>query len=160
MSSARYPQEPDRPEAEMSFRGESPPPVEDRFRNTGKALVQVRQALGLSQTAVARRAGVTKSQLSKYESGREKPRLTSLNRILAALDLSPALFFYVVYVFDCLEGALGRDERSVLLAPLSPLAPDSSFLARLFARLLDDYLSSLVVQPTPGLHEEAPPQSK
>ncbi len=54
------------------------------FDHLGKALSLLRSLRGMSQGRVARSAGLGKSQLSKYESGRELPKLDSLARILGA----------------------------------------------------------------------------
>ncbi len=66
------------------------------FQGLGPALKMIREKTGLSAAAVATRAGVGKSQLSKYEKGRETPRLESLARILAVLGVEPLAYFYLV----------------------------------------------------------------
>ncbi|HVT16653.1 MAG TPA: helix-turn-helix transcriptional regulator [Thermoanaerobaculia bacterium] len=76
------------------------------FENVGRALSLVRELRGLSQTEVARAAGAGKSQISKYERGRELPRLDSLARILAVLHIGYGPFFVIVRQLD--------DARSVL----------------------------------------------
>jgi len=58
-------------------------------------LRRTRQRLGISQAELARRAGVTRSVLSVYETGRREPGTETLARILAAagfrLDIRPSL---------------------------------------------------------------------
>lgn len=58
-------------------------------------LVRAREAAGLSQAELARRAGVSRSVLSVYESGKREPSSEALARILAAagfqLGLRPAV---------------------------------------------------------------------
>jgi len=58
-------------------------------------LGQARRRAGLSQAELARRAGVSRSVLSVYESGRREPSSEALARILAAagfrLGLRPAV---------------------------------------------------------------------
>jgi len=58
-------------------------------------LRQARARAGLSQSELARRAGVSRSVLSVYESGRREPSSEALARILAAagyeLGLRPAV---------------------------------------------------------------------
>ena len=58
-------------------------------------LYQARQRAGLSQAELARRAQVSRSVLSVYESGRREPSSEALARILAAagfrLGLRPAV---------------------------------------------------------------------
>ena len=47
------------------------------FDNLGRALYLIRDLRGKSQAEVAREAGIGKSQLSKYEGGREFPGVQS-----------------------------------------------------------------------------------
>lgn len=58
-------------------------------------LARAREAAGLSQAELARRAGVSRSVLSVYESGKREPSSEALARILAAagfqLGLRPAV---------------------------------------------------------------------
>src|SRR4051794_30186831 len=72
----------------------------DMFRNLGPALRLMREERGLSQSALARAAGIGKSQLSKYESGRERPKLDSLEKLLTVLSIRVADFFTVVSLID------------------------------------------------------------
>jgi len=72
----------------------------DMFRNLGPALRLMREERGLSQSALARAAGIGKSQLSKYESGRERPKLDSLEKLLTVLAIRVADFFAVVSLID------------------------------------------------------------
>jgi transcriptional regulator with XRE-family HTH domain len=61
----------------------------------GALLREARARAGLTQAELARRAGVSRSVLSVYESGRREPGSEALARILAAagfrLDLRPAV---------------------------------------------------------------------
>lgn len=66
---------------------------QDVFQNLGPTLALCRDFSQLSQAELARKAGIGKGQLSKYESGRELPKLETLARLLAALYLSPSTFF-------------------------------------------------------------------
>jgi transcriptional regulator with XRE-family HTH domain len=70
------------------------------FVNLGPALLRIRELRRKSQTRVARDAQIGKSQLSKYETGKELPRLDSLERILVALDLGYYEFFFVLQQMD------------------------------------------------------------
>jgi transcriptional regulator with XRE-family HTH domain len=70
------------------------------FECLGKALSRVRELRGASQTAVARQAQIGKSQLSKYESGKELPKLESLERVLGALGVGYFEFFRVLDAID------------------------------------------------------------
>jgi transcriptional regulator with XRE-family HTH domain len=71
----------------------------------------------LTQTECARRAGVTKAQLSLYETDRVPPMLDSLDRILRALDVGPGEFFALVAALDRLvvgEESMESIQRGVL----------------------------------------------
>lgn len=65
------------------------------FETLGLTLRIFRELAGWSQAEVARKAQVGKSQLSKYEQGKELPKLESLGRILTALETTPLVVFYV-----------------------------------------------------------------
>jgi transcriptional regulator with XRE-family HTH domain len=108
------------------------------FRNLGKTLVLLRELRGKSQAQVAREAGVGKSQLSKYENGKELPKLDSLARVLEALALNYWSFFYTLALVDEREAAL--DDPEDLAPKLVPLPGEgalehafSSLTANLFA---------------------------
>lgn len=70
------------------------------FDRIGNALELIRQLRGMNQVSLARAAGVGKSQLSKYVNGKEKPKLESLEKLLAVLQVSPLTFFSVVEFLD------------------------------------------------------------
>ena len=70
------------------------------FANLGRALARLRDLRGKTQAAVARAAGIGKSQLSKYESGKELPKMESLERVLAALGFGQLDFFYTLLLID------------------------------------------------------------
>jgi len=79
------------------------------FNNLGESLALLRQIRGLSQAETARRSGIGKSQLSKYENGRELPKLDSLARLLAVLEVSHFDFFYTLHAIDELVSSLGSE---------------------------------------------------
>jgi len=70
------------------------------FLHVGSALSVLRELRGMSQAALARKAGIGKSQLSKYENSKEHPKLDSLEKILHALGGRPLMLFYLVEVLD------------------------------------------------------------
>ena len=70
------------------------------FANLGPAFRRARELRGMSQAEVAREAGTGKSQLSKYEQGKELPKLESLERVLAVLNLGSLDFFYALHLVD------------------------------------------------------------
>jgi transcriptional regulator with XRE-family HTH domain len=92
---------------------------------------------GTITSDLARLAGVGKSQLSKYESGKELPRLDSLARILFALRSSPSTLFYVVDFLNHMNCEEVKRQPLLDLA-VGPLLSDtaheafSSMLAGLF----------------------------
>jgi transcriptional regulator with XRE-family HTH domain len=57
----------------------------------GATLRTLRRARGLSQQALAERAGVTQHHLCHIESGRNLPRLDTIVRIADALDCDATL---------------------------------------------------------------------
>lgn len=86
------------------------------FANLGRALRVARETKGLSQGDLADRAKVGKSKISKYETGKELPKLDSLQRILEVLELEPYQLFYAMY-------RLNQGEESVS-TPLDPMVQD------------------------------------
>lgn len=59
----------------------------------GARIALRRAALGLSQTALAERLGVSFQQLQKYEAGTNRISASRLHRLAAATGASPADFF-------------------------------------------------------------------
>lgn len=70
------------------------------FANLGRTLSLLRELRGKSQARIAREAGIGKSQLSKYENGKELPKLDSLEKVLNALKVGYFEFFYTLYLVD------------------------------------------------------------
>ncbi len=95
------------------------------FGNLGRTLALLRQLRGQSQASLAREAGVGKSQLSKYESGKELPRLDSLEKVLSALRVGYFEFFYSLHVVDERAGSLGSDPEPVITSGPSVLRPST-----------------------------------
>lgn len=60
---------------------------------TGARLRSLRQALGLSQRELARRAGITNANLSMIEQDKVSPALFTLEKILEAMEFDLAGFF-------------------------------------------------------------------
>lgn len=123
----------------------------DMFVNLGRTLGLLRELRGKSQASVAREAGIGKSQLSKYENGKELPKLDSLEKVLNALDVGHFEFFYTLYLLDDRAAELARlgdrgqprdgDERLPPPAPLlkaHPLLSESTDQA--FTRVFSDLL--------------------
>jgi transcriptional regulator with XRE-family HTH domain len=99
-------------------RGVALPPDKSVFANLGRALFLLRDLRGVSQAALAKTAGIGKSQLSKYENGRELPRLDSLEKLLAPLRVGYLEFFYMVATVDLRAKPIG--EAPILEALLAP----------------------------------------
>ncbi len=78
------------------------------FTNLGRTLSLLRELRGKSQARVAREAGIGKSQLSKYENGKELPKLDSLEKVLIVLEVGHFEFFYTLYLVDRRAADLNR----------------------------------------------------
>jgi transcriptional regulator with XRE-family HTH domain len=63
--------------------------------DTGRRLKAVREAHGFSQRELAKRAGITNSNISMIEQGQVSPSVQSLTRILSAFPMTLAEFFAV-----------------------------------------------------------------
>jgi transcriptional regulator with XRE-family HTH domain len=81
------------------------------FLNLGRTLSLLRDLRGLSQAQVAQEAGIGKSQLSKYENGKELPKLDSLEKVLSALSIGHFEFFYTLYLIDQRAAELAASPR-------------------------------------------------
>ncbi len=79
------------------------------FVNLGRTLSLLRELRGKSQAQVAREAGIGKSQLSKYENGKELPKLDSLEKVLGVLGVGHFEFFYTLYLVDRRAADLAQD---------------------------------------------------
>lgn len=66
---------------------------QDIWMNIGERLLLLRQAKGLSQRELAKRAGVTNSAISMIETNRVSPSVSSLEKVLSGLGLSLVGFF-------------------------------------------------------------------
>jgi transcriptional regulator with XRE-family HTH domain len=128
------------------------------FVNLGRTLSLLRELRGKSQANVAKEAGIGKSQLSKYENGKELPKLDSLEKVLKVLEVGHFEFFYTLYLVDRRAADLlrGKDspgperedvgilDEQLYLPPLLkgyPLLSESTDQAftRVFADLLSLY---------------------
>jgi transcriptional regulator with XRE-family HTH domain len=94
------------------------------FANLGRTLSLLRELRGKSQSRVAREARIGKSQLSKYENGKELPKLDSLEKILRVLKVDMFEFFYTLYLVDGRAAALARAAGVAAAADLTPAGPD------------------------------------
>jgi transcriptional regulator with XRE-family HTH domain len=121
------------------------------FTNLGQTLSLLRELRGQSQARVAREAGIGKSQLSKYENGKELPKLDSLEKVLNALNVGYFEFFYTQFIVDRRAAELERpvapelsDEPLGEPLFLPPLPNVGAFLAgtadQAFSRVFTDLL--------------------
>jgi len=62
-------------------------------KDIGQNIRQIREQTGQTVTAIAQRAGLTKSTLSKIEKGQVSPPISTLVRVAAALQVELASFF-------------------------------------------------------------------
>jgi transcriptional regulator with XRE-family HTH domain len=99
------------------------------FSNLGRTLSLLRELRGKSQARVAREAGIGKSQLSKYENGKELPKLDSLEKVLSALKVGYFEFFYTLYLVDRRAADLSRQEEFFHQEYVLPLARGQSVLS-------------------------------
>ena len=121
------------------------------FENLGRTLSLLRELRGRSQAWVAREAGIGKSQLSKYENGKELPKLDSLEKVLLVLEVGHFEFFYTLHLVDRRAADLNKgaakahepslDDEPVYPPPIfkgHPLLSESTDQAftRVFADLL------------------------
>jgi len=108
------------------------------FAKLGPTLRELRESAGLSQAELARKAGVGKSQLSKYESGKELPKLPTLARLFRVLEVEPLTFFYVAHLLQCRAEI---SPVSLLLMTQTPLPGDPALASfrNLFGHFLDAF---------------------
>jgi transcriptional regulator with XRE-family HTH domain len=62
----------------------------------GPAIAMWREKRGLSQAQMATACGFGRAQLSRYETGKEVPKLRSLEKMVTALNVAPDHFFRVL----------------------------------------------------------------
>lgn len=120
------------------------------FTNLGRTLSLLRELRGKSQARVAREAGIGKSQLSKYENGKELPKLDSLEKVLKALGVGQFEFFYTLYLVDQRADELARnvmretEKEAGKEPPGPPPLPGKAILSdstdQAFSRLFTDLL--------------------
>ena len=91
------------------------------FSNLGKATSLLRELRGRSQASVAREAGIGNSQLSKYERGKELPRLDSLEKVLTALGVGYLELFHALKRIDRTAAHLGGEPRDEIDSPWTTL---------------------------------------
>lgn len=81
----------------------------------GRKLKEVREALGLTQGALAAQAGLSAAMIGQIEAGKVQPSLNTIEKIAKALGISPC---YLLIARDQLEemmASMGPDLRELLL---------------------------------------------
>jgi transcriptional regulator with XRE-family HTH domain len=132
------------------------------FESLGLTLRVFRELSGTSQADLARKARIGKSQLSKYENGKELPKLESLGKIITALGTTPLVVFYLGSVLDRateLSGGLRADLLEQGTATLLQNGRESRRYRELFESFLALFESAaearvLAALPKPGRKEE------
>jgi transcriptional regulator with XRE-family HTH domain len=74
--------------------------MEGMFGRIGQALAIIRQERGISQVELADQCRIGRSQVSKYEAGKELMKLDTLEKILRVLSIEPDQFFRLVASLD------------------------------------------------------------
>jgi predicted nucleotidyltransferase/DNA-binding XRE family transcriptional regulator len=74
---------------------------------------QLRERAGLTQAQLAKRAGISQPAISDYEHGRKRPRLSTLQRLAAAVDLEVDLRCVPASSAPTLA-SLRRDRRAIV----------------------------------------------
>ena len=82
------------------------------FQELGKALRWIRDKQGKKQYQVADDAGVTKAMLSAYETGKQKPSIETLEKILDALHVDLADLFNALQIVNERTPLVRFDQRS------------------------------------------------
>ncbi len=129
--------------------------AQDMFTEVGRALRLLREDAGLSQAELARRADIGKSQLSKYESGKELPKLATLARLLEGLETEPLTFFYSAHLF---EHRAELAPATLLVTTTKPYEdPALESFRRLFGHFLESFevlMASRLLQSSHSLHKQ------
>jgi transcriptional regulator with XRE-family HTH domain len=96
------------------------------FDNISRTLTLLRDMRGKSQVDLAKAARIGKSQLSKYETGKELPKLESLEKVLKALEIGYPEFFYALRLVDGMSAGVesqAPEDRASSDPPLPPPPP-------------------------------------
>lgn len=133
------------------------------FEQLGPVLAMYRRRRGLSGAALAEMAETGKSQLSKYENGKELPKLETLARILDSLGIDPIWFFYTAHQMSSrtpdIETALALDLVSAPPAGLLTPREEAGF-QRVLADLLTLHRATLEARAGMSGGSRRPPESR
>ncbi len=118
------------------------------FHGLGKALRWIRDKQGKKQYQVADDAGVTKAMLSAYETGKQKPSIDTLEKILDALRVDLADLFNALQIVNERTPLVRFDQRSATVtAETDPGCGNSGNI--------DIYRALGLQEPLPPAKEEA-----
>ena len=81
-------------------RGMEKSPGSSAFEGLGKALRWLREKQHKKQYQIAEDAGITKAMLSAYETGKQRPTLDTLEKILGALEVDLGDLFDTLQVVN------------------------------------------------------------
>lgn len=118
------------------------------FAELGLTLRTLRESAGLTQAEVARRTGLGKSRLSKYESGKELPKLASLEKLLRVLGAEPLTLFYTAHL---LKHRTDITPIGIMITT-TPLLDDPALAS--FRRLFGHFLEAFEVLMTTRLRRD------
>ncbi len=121
--------------------------------DVGRRLRALREELGLSQRALARRAGVSNGTISLIEQGRTDPTLGLLMKILEGVGVSVAEFF--AKPLDDRDKVFFTEEEMIDLGhgPVSLLQPGRSTKGRAIQILYERYEPGAGTGQVPLVHE-------
>lgn len=84
------------------------PESEEIYERVGWNVAERRREIGVSQTELAERCGLTRGSIANIESGRQRPTLHTLSDIAEALEAD------MLSLLSSLEGNTGRAARGIL----------------------------------------------
>ncbi|MBA3721235.1 MAG: helix-turn-helix transcriptional regulator [Parachlamydiaceae bacterium] len=122
----------------------------------GVLIKSIRLQLGMSQKALAKRAGVPQSTISRIEQGQRDPNLSTLNKILGAISCDLVI---VPLLQDSINAIRRKQARKMAekqvrylkgTMNLEDQQPDSRFIAELIKQEED----SLLQRPNSKLWDE------
>jgi len=106
----------------------------------GESIALMRERLGVSQVALARRLGMTKPQLCKIEKGTSEPRPETLERIARALGVTTESL-------QAFDGEAGTDSSYAPIRKASRLLLKVRQMMAKREKRLDDLEKALGVRP-------------
>ena len=78
------------------------------MKSFSETLRYYRESAGLTQYQLADKAGINQTLITRYETGKAMPRKKAIEKLAAALDVSPD-------VFSCICSTLGKSTEARLI---------------------------------------------